>query len=165
MNTYRGTARAVGILFILATVPFSISVALLDPLLGTPEFLERLTTSPGRVALATLLELTNHIAVVAIAVTIYPVLRLFGERLAVGYVAARVIESALFLIATMHLLALLQLSGEFVAAGAPADPYFQSVGGLLFTGHDWNRVPIAFLTFSLGHIGFYRADGDFHPAA
>ena len=94
--THRKTARVVGALFILATVPFSISVGILTPLLEAPDFLTNVAQNQGRVGAGLLLELVNHIAVVGIAVIIYPVLKPAGERLALGYVAARSVEAALF---------------------------------------------------------------------
>jgi hypothetical protein len=150
--SHRATARIVGALFILATVPFSISVGVLEPVLGSPDFLALVSEAPGRVMLGSALELVNHIAVVGIAVVIYPVLRLSGERVALGYVAARSIESVLFVIATMHLLALLHVSGAFVAAGAPPGSHFQTLGDLLYAGHDWNRAPLAFVAFAIGAL-------------
>jgi hypothetical protein len=150
--SHRATARIVGALFILATVPFSISVIVLEPVLGSPDFLALASEAPGRIRLGSALELVNHIAVVSIAVVISPVLRLSGERLALGYVAARSIESVLFIIATMHLLALLHVSGAFVEAGAPPNSHFQTLGDLLYAGHDWNRAPLAFSAFAIGAL-------------
>lgn len=150
--SYRGTARAVGLLFILATVALSLSVAVLEPVLASPDFLERMSVSSGRVALGSMLELTNHVAVVAIAILIYPVLKLSGERWAVGYVAARSIESVLFVSATMQLLAMERLSHEYVAMGAPANLALLGLAELLEAGHDWNRAPLAFTAFALGSL-------------
>ena len=58
----------------------------------------------------------------------------------------------LFVIATMHLLALLHVSGAFVEAGAPANSHFQTLGDLLYAGHDWNRAPLAFSAFAIGAL-------------
>ena len=80
--THRTAARVVGTLFILATVPFSISVAVLEPILASPDFVARVAENPGRVGVGVLLEMVNHIAVVGIAVVIFPVLKPFSERLA-----------------------------------------------------------------------------------
>ena len=102
--THRTAARVVGILFVMATVPFSASVIILEPVLGSPDLLDQVSRSQGRIGLGILLELVNHIAVVGIAVVIYPVLKLSSERLALGYVAARSIEAALFAIGTFHLI-------------------------------------------------------------
>ncbi len=150
--SHRATARIVGFLFILATGAFSISVGVLEPVLGSPDFLALASANRGRVMLGSALELVNHAAVVAIAVVIYPVLRRSGVRIALGYVVARSIESVLFVIATMHLLALLEVSGAFVAAGAPPDSHFQTLGDLFYAGHDWNRAPLAFSAFAISAL-------------
>ena len=150
--THRNTARVMGILFIIATVAFSLSVVLLEPVLGAPNYLVSIFTNGQRVAAGTLLELINHIAVVAIAVVSYPIMKRFGERFAIGYVAARSIESVLFTIGTMHLLALANVSHAFVAAGAPSDSYFHTFGDVLLVGHDWDNAAPAFVAFSLGAL-------------
>ena len=116
--THRAAARVVGALFITATGSIILSVVLLDPVVDAPDFLTQASVSEARVAAGVLLELVNNIAVVGIAVVIYPVLKPFSERLALGYVAARSIESVLFTIGTGHLLTLLLVSHEFVAAGS-----------------------------------------------
>jgi hypothetical protein len=150
--THRNAARVVGGLFIVATVSFSLSVIILDPVVGAADFLTQVSVRSSRVSAGVVLELVNHIAVVGIAVVIYPVLRRFSERLALGYVAARTIESVLFAVATMHLLTLVTVGQEFVAAGSPAASYFHTLGDLLLAGHDWNKVPLAFTAFSLGTL-------------
>lgn len=149
--THRQAARVVGTLFIAATVPFSVAVMLLDPVLGAPDYLTQTAVS-SRVAPGVLLELVNHIAVVGIAVVIYPVLRPFSERLALAYVAVRCVEAVLFAIGTMHLLALVSVSQEFVAAGAPQESHFQTLAGMLLAGHDWNDAALAFTAFALGAL-------------
>jgi hypothetical protein len=150
--THRVAARVVGVLFIMATVPFSLSVVVLEPVLGAPDFLASVSESQGRIGAGVLLELVNHIAVVGIAVLIYPVLKPFSDRLALGYVAARSIEAALFAIATMHLLALVFVSREFIGAGAPADSSFEVIGDVLLAGHDWNNAALPFTAFAIGAL-------------
>ena len=150
--THRTTARAVGALFIVATVCFSLSVVILEPVLESPGFLVQASTSGVRVAAGILLELINHIAVVGIAVVIFPVLKPFSERLAVGYVVARSIEAVLFAIATIQLLTLVFVSHEFIAAGAPPDSHFHILGGALLARHDWDNAALAFVAFSLGAL-------------
>jgi len=149
---HRMTARVVGALFILATVPFSISVIILTPILEDPDFLTHVAQNEGRVGAGVLLELVNHIAVVGIAVVIYPVLKSASERLALGYVAARSIEAALFAIATLHLLTLTFVSHEYLAAGVQQSAQHQVLGGVLLAGHDWNRAALPFTAFSIGAL-------------
>ncbi len=148
--TDRTAARVVGTLFILATGSFSASVYVLDPVIGASDFLTQVALGEARVGIGVLLELVNHTAVVGIAVVMYPILKRYGERLAMGYVAARSIEAILFAVATMHLLTLVPVSQEFVAAGAPSGSHLQSMGDVLLAGHDWNRTPLAFTAFGVG---------------
>lgn len=150
--THRSAARVAGILFIVATVAFSVSVVVLEPVLGAQDYLASVSSSGLRVAAGTLLELINHIAVVGIAVVIYPILRRFSERFAVGYVAARSIESVLFAVGTMHLIALANVSHAFVSAGAPPASYFHTLGEMLLAGHDWDNAALLFTAFSLGAL-------------
>ncbi|WP_082668919.1 DUF4386 family protein [Pseudoalteromonas rubra] len=46
-------------------------------------------------ALASLLEFINCAAVVGIAIVIYPIVKRYSERVAIGYIAGRVIEAAM----------------------------------------------------------------------
>lgn len=148
----QSVARIVGILFITATVPFSLSVIILQPVLGASDFLAQVSLQQELVSVGILLELVNHIAVVSIAVLLYPVLKPFSERLALGYVVARTIESVLFAIATMHLLTLAFLSHEFLAAGSHATAHFHTLSNILLAGHNWDRAPLAFIAFSIGAL-------------
>jgi hypothetical protein len=145
----------------MATVPFSASVMVLDPVVGAPDVLSRVSLATTRVGVGILLELTNHIAVVAIAVVIYPVLERVSARLAMGYVAARSIEAVLFAAGTASLLTLVVVSREFLAMGSPADGHFQTWAQVLLAGHDWNNAALAFVAFALGSLtlnyGLYRA--------
>jgi hypothetical protein len=139
-------------LFILATIPFSLSVGLLAPVLQAPDFLTSVSQNEGRVGIGILLELVNHIAVVGIAVVIYPILRRFSDRLALGYVAARSIEAALFAVATLHLLTLVSVSQDFVTADAPSTAALQVLGDTLLAGHDWNKAALPFTAFGIGAL-------------
>ncbi|HSG80953.1 MAG TPA: DUF4386 domain-containing protein [Gemmatimonadota bacterium] len=149
---YRTAARTAGALFLCATVSFSVSVLILEPVLGTPDYLAQVALHETRVAAGTLFELVNHVAVVGIALVLYPVLRPFSQRLALGYVAVRSIEAVLFAIGTMHLLALVKVSQDFLAAGSPGTSHYQTLSALLWSGHDWNDASLLFTAFSAGAL-------------
>ena len=112
MMTHRTAARIAGALFIAATGSIIISVVLLEPVLDAADFLTQASVSQARIGAAVLFELVNNIAVVGIALVMYPILKPFSERLALGYVAARTIESVLFIIGTGHLLTLPKSGAE-----------------------------------------------------
>ncbi len=154
--THRATARIVGVLFIMATGAIILSVVILEPVVKAPDFLMQVSEGEARVAAGVLFEMVNNIAVVGIAVVIYPVLKPFSERLALGYIAARSIESVLFTIGTGLLLTLLFVSDEFVAAGAPPASYFHTLGGMLLAGHDLDNASggagVGFMAVGIGTL-------------
>ncbi len=150
--TDRGAARLAGVLFIAATVAFSVSVVVLAPILEADDYLSTVAARERAVGAGVLLELINHIAVAGMAVVLFPILRRFSTRVAVGYVAARSVEAALFAIGTMHLVALANLGRELVAAGASPGSHFHTMGGMLLAGHNWDDAGLLFTAFSVGAL-------------
>jgi len=102
-----------------------------------------------------LLELINGIAVVGIAVVMFPIFRKQDEALALGYVAARIIESVVILAALVIPLVLLALSQDYVAAGAPDAPNFEVVGNSLLAVRANLAGQILGIVFSLAALLFY----------
>ncbi len=137
MHTYKTTARTVGVLFIVGTVAGVLSVVFQQPVLDASDYLTEVSLNESRVATGALFELIMGIALVAIPIVIYPVLRRFSERLALGYVVARTIEVVIVVIGSIGLLTLLTVSREFVNAGASGAPLFQALGDFLLAGRDW----------------------------
>src|SRR3972149_2126248 len=135
--TDRTTARVVGSLFIVASVAGAVGLAIQQPVLDSSEYLTEAALKENRAATRALLELIMGVAVVGIAIAIYPVLRRRSERLALGYVAARTIEAVIYVIGSIVLLTLLTVRREVVGAGAPDASHFQTLGGLLLAVRDW----------------------------
>jgi hypothetical protein len=142
MDTSRKNAIIVGVLFIIATVASSLCVVISSSILDAPDYLGRVSGNERQMIVAALLMSIDVVAVVGIAVTMYPILKKHRETLALGYVAARMIEGVLHLVYVITLLLLLTLSQEFAQAGAPDASYYQTGGTLLLAASDW--------TFSLG---------------
>ena len=137
MNTHRKTAIIVGALFILATVASSLGIFIFSSILDSPDFLNSVSANESQVIMAALFMLIDVVAVVGIAIMMYPILKKHNETLALGYVAARIIEGMLFTVYVVILLLLLTLSQEFVKAGALDASHFQTVGTLLQAASDW----------------------------
>jgi hypothetical protein len=142
----------VGILFIAATVASTVAQIILDPILGDDDFLTTASVDQSQTVTAAIFETINNLAVVAIAIALYPILRRFNDRLALTYVAARTIESVLFFITTLHLLELVTVSEQFIDAGSPADSHYQTLGDALLAGSDWDKAHLAFIVFTLGAL-------------
>ena len=134
---HRNTARLVGTLFIVATIAGVLSLLFQQPVTDAPDVLVAASLNESRLATAALFELIMGIAVVAVAVVFQPVIGRFSERLALGYVAARIIEAVTFAIDVVALFVLLTLSRGLVSAGARADSQLQTLGDLVQTGRDW----------------------------
>jgi hypothetical protein len=101
------------------------------------------------VIIVVLLELIMIVAIVGIAVMLFPILKKQNEGLALGYVAARIIEVVPFFVGIASLLSLLKVSKEFVIAGAPASSYFQTLGILSIAIIDWTTMIGGHIIFSL----------------
>jgi len=135
MNSNRKTAIIVGVLFITATVAYSLGVIFLDPILGGSDYLTKASENENKVILGAFLVLIDSVAVAGIGIMIYPILKKHNEALALGYAGARIAEGVLFIVNVIFILTLLTLSQEFVKAGAP-DAY-QTLGTVLLSAGDW----------------------------
>ena len=150
MNSYKRTAIIVGVLFITATVASSLTVVLTGPL-NAPDGLINVSANATQLIIGALLLLIDSIAVVIIPIMLFPIFKKHNEALALGYVGARIIEGAIFIVSVISLLLLLTLSQEFVKSGAPDVPYFQTLGTLLLAAHDWAFL-LGLTVFSLGSL-------------
>jgi hypothetical protein len=128
MNTHRRTAIIVGVLFIVALVPFLIGQALYEPILGSPDYLEHAYQNRVRVMIGILLEFVSALAVVLIPVLLFPILRIHNVVLALGYASFRLFEAVLLGVAQVYKLSLVTLSQEYVDGGGVDASYFQIIG-------------------------------------
>lgn len=131
----RRTARLVGWLFI-GTFAFSIPGFLLyGPLLDDPGYVLGLGHDT-QISIGGFLEILTAICNIGTAVVLYPVARRYSERLALGYVASRIVESTIIVAGIASVLAALTLRQQF--AGTDTDPETLTVAGqTLVAFHDW----------------------------
>ena len=87
-HTYRKTAIAVGILYIIATAFSLLSTALTRGALDAPDYLDRIAASADQTIAAALLLIACGVSAALIAALLFPILRRFGEGIALGYVAS-----------------------------------------------------------------------------
>ena len=117
------TARIMGAWF-LGTFVFSIPAFFFyDPILNQPNYVGG-GGEDLRVAVGALLEILLAISGIATAVVIFPIVKRVNESIALGYVAARTVESILILVGVLSLMsvvALRQDPGPGGATGAVVD--------------------------------------------
>jgi hypothetical protein len=156
MTGYPKNARLVGVFYIAATVAGIIGISLTQSTLDASDYLAKVSANENQMRTGALFELIMAVAVVGIAVTVYPVLRRQNASVAIGYVGARLVEGVLLIVGTLSLLTLLTLSQEFVEAGAPDASYFHTSGELLLGVRDWGgHVVLDVAVFPLGALLFY----------
>ncbi len=154
LDTNRGTAIIVGILFITATVSYMLGSGIIDPLLNAPDYLLEISTNENQMVIGNILEFVNHIAVICIPFMMFPIFRKHNEALALGYSVFRVVESVTLIVGNIILLSILTLSQEFVKAGAPDASYFLTTGSLIMSVRDWSILLGVNIIFPLGALIF-----------
>jgi hypothetical protein len=155
MHTSRISAVAAGALFIVATVADLISrVALVQPILGDPVDLQKVSANADQVLLGALFLFIGAAAAAGIAIALYPVLRTQSEGLALGSVGFRLIEGVLYIGIVVCLLLLVTLSQEATSASAAPSSAYEVPGVLLMAARD-SLGELAVLAFGVGAIMYY----------
>lgn len=152
MNNNRNTAIIVGALFLIAMVTSLVGAALIEAILDAPDYLTDVSANSTQVTIGALLELINGIAVIGIAVMMFPILKKQNEALALGYVAFRVVEAVIIFAALISPLALITLSQDYLAAEV-SNP--QTLGTLFLAVRAHLVGQMIGIFFGLGALLFY----------
>jgi hypothetical protein len=131
----RRTARIAGVLFVITFITSIAALLLYDPVLNDHGYISG-SGADTRVLLAAFLELLLIIANIGTAVVLFPILKRQSETLALGYVTARVVESAFIAVGILSVLAVVTLRQDL--AGTGTDPAtLDTVGRSLVAIKDW----------------------------
>ena len=129
-------ARVTGILFLITFAtsipPFVYHYV---PVVDDPRYILGGGAADNGASLGAFLELILIIANIGTAVVLYPVVKRVNEILALGFVTARVIESAFIAVGILSVLSLVTLRQD-ATAGADAGSLL-AVGQSLVALHDW----------------------------
>jgi hypothetical protein len=128
-------ARVVGVLFIVATITAIVGGSLLLPL-AEEDYLAAAADAPSQIVSGVVLEFVLVLSVIAIAALLHPVLRRHDDGLAVGYVAARILEGVLLLAASVSALLVLSLAVEHGAGTAGVE----AVGDAVLAAREWTLL-------------------------
>lgn len=135
MKAMQKPGRVAGLWFI-GTFVFSIPAVLLyDPVLNNPDFVLG-EGSEARIALGATLEVFLAISNIATAVVFFPSVKRVNESIALGYIASRIVESALIITGLISLMSVVTLRDDF-AGGSTDSASLNIAGKALVDLHDW----------------------------
>ena len=138
VNSDKKTARLVAVLFLAAFFTSMIgSTGFIEPTTDAPDYLVNVPPNTTRLITGILLQLICAVAVVGIAVLLFPILNRHNRHIALAYLGFRIIESAIIFVSAVSLLSLITLSQEYVKVGAPDASSFHTLGTLAVAGHYW----------------------------
>jgi hypothetical protein len=112
------------------------AVALYDPVLNDADYILG-AGDDGRVTLGAFLEILLMIGNIGTAVVMFPILRRQSERLSLGYVGSRIVESTLIGVGAISLLAVTTLPDDLAASIGPDGGSLDIAGQTLVAIHDW----------------------------
>jgi hypothetical protein len=137
-------ARKIGRLFgwfFIGTFVTSIPARILfaDGLGGTFENMSFVPggVSPASMNLAAVLEFGLIVTNVATALVLYPIVKRQSERLALGYVAARIMESAFIAVGLISIMSVLSVSNALVGASSAEAAVLTAQGHTLVSTYEW----------------------------
>jgi Domain of unknown function (DUF4386) len=118
VNTDRRVALAAGALFIITFITSIPALYLYQPVLDHPARYIAGAGANNRILLGAFLEVLLIVANVGTAVVLFPILKRQSEMLALGFVTARLMESAFIAVGILSVLAVVSLQQDAASAGS-----------------------------------------------
>ncbi len=158
MNPDVNTIRLLGVAQLVVFVGSLVSdrlVASMARSASISDILVHVSENPGRMRVSNLVALATSLAIVVLGVLFYAVFHQQYPIIALVALACYLAEAMALAVSKIGAYALIPLSQEFVAAGAPESSYFQTLGHFLYFGLDRLGYDILMLFFCLGGILWY----------
>lgn len=150
----RRAALTAGALLIVASVAALLASAVEHPVLTGTGYLAKIAENAGQVSAGGLLEFLEAGTSAGIAMALYPVLRKRSEGLALGAVALRTLEAAMYAVGGVVTLSLLYLARQHAPATILNDAGIRAIGDAL-TGVRQSAILAGVYAFSAGALMYY----------
>ena len=115
MDSVRKSALVAGVLFLITFITSIPALALYGPVLNDANYIVG-GGADGRIFTGAFLEVLLAIANIGTAVTLFPVIKRQNESLALGYVAARIVESTIVVVGIVSILAVVTMRRDFAGS-------------------------------------------------
>lgn len=145
------TAKIVGILFLTAMAASLIGGGLIESTLNDFS-LKNISENNNQISVGILLECINAIAVVGIAVLMFPIIKEYNNSLAIGYVGFRIIESVFCFAAAVIPLSILEFAHNYLNVNSLSSQNPEVIFITMRNSITGLLIPIS---FSLGALLFY----------
>jgi len=152
MNTYREISIVVGVLYILGFVAGIVSIA---PVVDNSDYLAKSAVNSNQINTAAYFQFLMAFFYIGIAIILFPLLKIYNERLAIGFLSFRIIAVLFVLIGTIILLLILKLSQEYVKMSPSDSSYYHVIGNLLKTARDLVNHVGMIIMLCIGGIMLY----------
>jgi hypothetical protein len=119
MDTYRTTARVVGVVYLAGFVVGIVGDMLIQSALGASNHLSTVSAHSMTVAIGAMLWLMAVAGDAAHGILMFPVLKPHNERIAVGYLGFRIIDAVFIAVMVLFILLQIPLGSEYLKAAAP----------------------------------------------
>lgn len=158
MNVEVHTLRFLGVAQLLVFIASLLSDQLLKTVVGTGSIttiLVNISENVSRIRISNLIALINSLAIIVLGALFYAALNQQNRTLALIALGCFLAEAITLAASKIGAYALIPLSRDFVAAGAPESTHFQTLGDFLYHGVDQRGYDIHMLFFCLGGILWY----------
>jgi Domain of unknown function (DUF4386) len=159
MNTYRTTARVVGVIYLAGFVVGLAGTGLIQSILGVPNYLSTVSAHSLMLAIGAILWLMACVGDAAHGVLMFPVLKPHSERLAIGYLASRIIDAVFLAVYVLFILIQIPLGSAYLKAVAPTTFSFQALSTVLIQAspyaNDIGWIALGLAGVMLNYL-FYR---------
>ena len=136
-NTYRTTATVVGIVYILGFVVGLVGIGLFNSILGAPDHLSTVSANSMLLGFAAVLWLMAVIGDAAHGVLMFPVLKRHSERMAIGYLAFRIVDATYIAVMVLFVLVQIPLGSEYLKAATSDAPFLQSLSAVFLQAQQY----------------------------
>lgn len=158
--TYRKTAITVGAIYLAGMVVGIGGNILLQSILGAPDHLANVAVNTTLVGIGAMLWMLAVAGDAAHGILMFPLLKGHQERIAIGYLGARILDAAFVAVMVLFILLQIPLANEYLKQGASDTSYLQSLSSVftqaqLYAYH-FGMLTVGFAGLMLNYA-FYRA--------
>jgi hypothetical protein len=139
METTRKLAIAAGVCYLITHVTSVAAPFLYGPILSHTDYVVG-SGSATRVVLGAFLEIILAMGIIGTAVALFPVVKRWGEGVALGYVGLRTLEAAIIAVGVLPLLAVMTLREHLAGAAGTDTAALVALGQALVAVHNWTFI-------------------------